>query len=634
MFTPLPMKHVELRVLSEELPRFSLILADLGLFSPDQRPIEDPAFAKVPGERFRELYHRDRNHLDKIVQQLGLGLAPGAEQLREVSEAELEALEPELGQLWTECAACEERLQTLTDQQRMVEQLDETLDDFAALNIDLGRLEQESAFLDTHVGLMPRGNLEHLRDAVGLAGFLLFPFQLGETSAHVVIIGPRSSREGTLTAVLDTAGFQALEIPPELRDEPERIRQRLAERRSSLRRDMQQERATMARRAGESRDMLQAASGTLALAEPYVRLDGAARTSGFLSVIRGWVPAREIGRMERALGRRLKYPFQVTTRNPLPEERPEVPSAMATPRALRPFRLVVGQYGIPRYGEFEPSSVFAATFVLMFGMMFGDVGHGAVIALAALTLRRKIGTLWLCVFLAGLSSAAFGFLYGSVFGYETLIDPVWISPLSDPVLMLKVALVWGVAFLVVANLLNIHNRLVEGRPAAALFDANGVMNLLFFGGLLASAYDWLSSGRFNALGGTLALAALAAMAAYQWVEIRAPFGEKILMVVIETFETVMHNVSSTLSFLRVAAFGLNHVALAIAVFTLADMMDTTGHWITLVLGNLFVLVLEGAIVTIQALRLEYYEGFSRYFSGDGREFQPLRLNGLAVRRNA
>ena len=87
----------------------------------------------------------------------------------------------------------------------------------------------------------------------------------------------------------------------------------------------------------------------------------------------------------------------------------------------------------------------------------------------------------------------------------------------------------------------------------------------------------------------------------------------------------MAYLSGTLSFLRVAAFSLNHVALAIAVLTLAQMMDKTGHWFTIVLGNLFSLGLEGAIVAIQVLRLEYYEGFSRFFRGDGREFRPLTL---------
>jgi V/A-type H+-transporting ATPase subunit I len=114
--------------------------------------------------------------------------------------------------------------------------------------------------------------------------------------------------------------------------------------------------------------------------------------------------------------------------------------------------------------------------------------------------------------------------------------------------------------------------------------------------------------------------------AYKWREVDAPLGERILVVFIETLETITGYVSNTLSFLRVAAFSLNHVALAIAVFTLAEMMDVTGHWITIVLGNIFILVLEGGIVTIQTLRLEYYEGFSRFFFGDGREFEPLKLN--------
>jgi V/A-type H+-transporting ATPase subunit I len=94
---------------------------------------------------------------------------------------------------------------------------------------------------------------------------------------------------------------------------------------------------------------------------------------------------------------------------------------------------------------------------------------------------------------------------------------------------------------------------------------------------------------------------------------------------IETLETAINLFSNTLSFMRVAAFSLNHVALALAVFTLANGLDAAGHWLTLTLGNIVIIVLEGGIVAIQALRLMYYEGFSRFFSGDGREFVPLRL---------
>ena len=91
----------------------------------------------------------------------------------------------------------------------------------------------------------------------------------------------------------------------------------------------------------------------------------------------------------------------------------------------------------------------------------------------------------------------------------------------------------------------------------------------------------------------------------------------------------MGYVSNTLSFLRVAAFSLNHAALAIAVMTLAGMLDTAGHWIAVVVGNLIILGLEGGIVLIQVLRLEYYEGFARFFGGDGRAYRPLTLASAA-----
>jgi V/A-type H+/Na+-transporting ATPase subunit I len=123
----------------------------------------------------------------------------------------------------------------------------------------------------------------------------------------------------------------------------------------------------------------------------------------------------------------------------------------------------------------------------------------------------------------------------------------------------------------------------------------------------------------------LILLSLVLLFGYSWYESDAPFGERLLTVIIETFEIVSGYLTSSLSFLRVAAFSLNHVALSLAVFTLADMMGSVGHWVMVVCGNIFVIVLEGLIVTIQTLRLEYYEGFSRYFYGDGTRFEPLRL---------
>ncbi|HMA12352.1 MAG TPA: V-type ATPase 116kDa subunit family protein, partial [Steroidobacteraceae bacterium] len=199
------------------------------------------------------------------------------------------------------------------------------------------------------------------------------------------------------------------------------------------------------------------------------------------------------------------------------------------------------------------------------------------------------------------------------------------SPLHDPVRVLTLAVAFGVGFIVFTLLANAYNRGVAGRAAEALFDSSGLAGLAFYlgaVGVLASLAGAADVARPAAM---LAGLGLAGVAAFKWVEARAGLGERILVTLIETLETAINLFSNTLSFMRVAAFSLNHVALALAVFTLANGLGATGHWLTLTLGNLVIIVLEGGIVAIQALRLMYYEGFSRFFSGDGREFVPLRL---------
>ena len=337
------------------------------------------------------------------------------------------------------------------------------------------------------------------------------------------------------------------------------------------------------------------------------------------------MPAPAVERLRQRLGECHCIPFDLSVRNPLPEERPLVPTVPVRGWLLQPFALLVNQYGIPSYGEIDPTPLFAVSFLLMFGSMFGDVGQGAVIALAAWSLRGRLGRFWPFGLLAGLSSMVFGLLYGSLFGYEHVLPALWMSPLSDPLLMLALALAWGVLFLSVACLLAIYNRLATRDWWGALLGHHGAVTLVFYLALVAGSLQLAQGEPFGQTPTLLIAVSLAALAWQSWRHLDAPVGEKILVVFIETLETIIGYVSNTLSFLRVAAFSLNHVALSIAVFTLAGMLGSFGHLVTVVLGNLFVLVLEGGIVMIQVMRLQYYEGFSRYFSGDGHLFTPLRF---------
>jgi V/A-type H+-transporting ATPase subunit I len=198
--------------------------------------------------------------------------------------------------------------------------------------------------------------------------------------------------------------------------------------------------------------------------------------------------------------------------------------------------------------------------------------------------------------------------------------------------MLSVALGWGVVFLTLGSAILITNRLLYGDPAGALFGPGGLFALILYLALLVGIVS-LTQGRGFPLAVTAVIAlTLVLLIAYQWQSSDAPYGERLLTTLIETFEIVNGYVASSLSFLRVAAFSLNHVALSLAIFTLANGLDIVGHWIVLLLGNLFVIVLEGIIVAIQTLRLEYYEGFSRYFFGDGKPFRPLRVGRAQTSR--
>ena len=197
--------------------------------------------------------------------------------------------------------------------------------------------------------------------------------------------------------------------------------------------------------------------------------------------------------------------------------------------------------------------------------------------------------------------------------------------MEDPVRALLLALIWGAAFILFTNLLAIRNLAAAGQIGDALFSGKGLAGLMFYLAACFAAYRMFAQGQFGWLESLMVATPMAAILWSQWRHASGELVERVLVVFIEGLEHIISNVSGTLSFLRVAAFSLNHIALAAAVFAIAAMMDTFGHAVTIVLGNLFIIVLEGAIVAIQCLRLEYYEGFSRFFTGKGRAFEPLEL---------
>ena len=625
MFTPLQMQRATVYLVGDEAHEAALAFGRCGVFEPDLVE-SDELISKQAGTAYREAFSHAANRLEKIHAHLGLdGAEPVQASPRLVSPAEMEALNEELQELWHSCSQREERARQIREELHAVAQLEDALDIYEPLDFDLGLLHEGFRFLDIRIGVAPLSGLDRLREAVSLIGYTMSEFSRADNSAHVLVAGLASSAE-KLERVLGAASFTELKVPADLAAHPSRVRNELIERRAALLREQRElESATesakqaYAERIGDART-------TLAMASAYARMSEMLQQRGGLARITGWIPRDRSGDLQQMLGEYLDERFVLDIRDPLPEERASVPSALRHPRFLRPFAALVRNYGVPRYGEIDPTWLFAVSFIAMFGMMFGDMGHGLVIAAGGFLARRKLSGFAPFVIAIGVSSMLFGLLYGSIFGYEELIHPLWIAPLSDPALMLKLALYWGIGFILLMLLIRIRNRLREGAVAEALLSGTGLAGAAFYVGLIYAAERWMLQGSTGSFGLVAMLAPMAVILGHQWHQLQAPLGEKIIVVFIEGFETLLGFIANTLSFLRVAAFSLNHVALAIAVFTIANMLGPTGHWLAVVLGNIFILVLEGAIVTIQVLRLEYYEGFSRFFSGDGREFRPLSID--------
>ncbi len=637
MFRPLPMQRIELSLIRDDAPQASLLLANYGNFDPEFSEATAEQLPELPGEAYRLAYAETRAHLDKILAHYEI--APPATvdaPMQPVGPQQLTEIGAWLKTVWDNCSAEQERTRQLREEYRHTAQLLRALEQFKDISINLALLQKKSALLDVRVGTLPRQNVQRFEEALRLAGYVAIHFFSSGEQEHLIIAGAGGQAQ-EIERMLEAANWRTMDIPVEFQGRPGEVRGELSKRMAQLSEQLAQEDAR--RRAEpeheELRERLLDAANVLARAAPHAELAALMRGRGNLATVSGWAPKEQLAHLRQMLAQGLGERFALHARDPRPDERARVPSAIRHHRWLRPFMQLVLNYGVPRYGEIDPTVLFAVSFVLMFGMMFGDVGHGAAIALGAILLRRRLGHYAVLGAAVGASSMFFGLLYGSVFGFEHVLDALWMSPLTDPMRMLEVALAWGIAFILLATILTIRNRIAEGRLREALLCSPGAAGLLLYLGMLSTAWSYATTREVGPLPLVALLVSIAAIFGYSWQHNRgAVLGERVLIVLMEGFESVMAYISNTLSFLRLAAFSLNHVALSIAIFTVAGMLQTAGYWVTVVLGNIFILVLEGAIVAIQTLRLEYYEGFSRFFGGDGRAFRPLTLGGrneLAIR---
>lgn len=645
MFTPAKMSEVDIFVYDEQIEAVAMAIARFGAL----HLAEDKALGQWAtggstewSGRASQYAQQERRLLDLLAQ---LDLEPQAVPIpdeldlrRDVSrcEASLSGIEERVGALREQEATLRRALERWT-------LVSHSMDRLAPLWIRLSELRQLQ-HLHLVAGTIPTENMARLEASLFRIPYSLIPVhRYGDRS--LVFAFCAQEHAPILDRALESAFLEPLALPEEysgtaqetlseLMVEEQRDRGRLDDVRADLR--------ALARQAGgDLLDMLARVRADRAVAEAIARFGH--REHVYL--IAGWTPTDRVTELRAAVesASQGRATFEENPPESFGAQR-RVPTLLRNPGVLKGVEGLVTTYGLPGYKEIDPTPLVAVTFVTMFGMMFGDVGHGMFLALVGLLMLLKIvpapgkgiDTLLLA---CGLSSSVFGALYGSLFGFEDILPHLWLQPMDDILTLLLSAIVFGVVVLHIGYGCRIATAVRQGALRAAVFDKNGLAGLALYWTLGALV---LLPVLGHSAPAVLYVAALLLIGALYLSEplTRLLTGQRPLLhgskvefgvqAFFELFETLIGYVSNTLSYVRLGAFAVAHAGLSLVVLILAQMFSGEGgpsfaSIVVIVFGNLAVIGFEGLIVAIQTLRLEYYELFGKFFSGEGVPFKPLAL---------
>jgi V/A-type H+-transporting ATPase subunit I len=596
-------------------------------------------------------YSRRRRKISEIMEEIapsspesepGKGEDIGIVDLRKI-DTDIAKIENELAPILTSRRSLTEKLSELKSFRSQVEA-------FVPAGLPVRGL-MRSSLLASEIGTIAESQIETLRTQLASVPSVVLPYKQDGKNVSILTVVLRKDRSRLVDA-LGQVGFAKTRLPEDLSSISSEIESKIAGEIEEVEDELDKVKRDL---EGKQDSVLPLLKDMLARVEAAILLldiKNYCKLTEKTCLFSGWVPRGKTDALVAALKEKTdgRAIVEVTGAEKLTDPaggEVEVPVLFKQPPFLKPFEMLVSGYGTPSYRMIDPTIFVGITFLLMFGMMFGDVGHGLVLLVAGIAMAIK-STRWrdagkLAVY-CGAASIGFGILYGSFFGLEELLPTVWMKPLENITDLFKVAIGFGIVVVSLGIILNIINSLRTHSFVENFFDKSGpLVGVVYWAGVgLVIKFMASDGGTPNpAIFYGLFIAPLALFA------VRAPilraigkrhrtwpdgFATYIMETAVEILEILMGYLANTVSFIRVAAFGLAHAGLFVAVFTLADVVSQRSgglvlSWVVLILGNLVIILLEGLVVTIQALRLEYYEFFGKFFKGLGSKYEPAEIVG-------
>jgi V/A-type H+-transporting ATPase subunit I len=487
------------------------------------------------------------------------------------------------------------------------------------------------------IGILARDNWRRLSETSLAAPILVMPLIEEEDKITAIVFYGADYRE-EVHKIFSSVHMRLIPLSPEMYsqfDDADSVRYHM----ESVNSEIESYRDMPRRYAMENRIELEKLyNGAYTLERVYslCRLRGELSD---LTLLSGWLPQDSYAKVFEIVKRKAPQTLVIAERGDILErEGQELPTLLHNLPLVRRFQEIVNLYSLPSYSELDPTFVVAMSFCLFFGFMFGDVGHGLVLMLGTWLLERKgiMGHAIASVMKVASSCAIlFGLLYGSVFGSEDIIHPLWLSPMKDVNTILPVSIGVGIACITLGICFKVQNSARKGEWGEVFFSPEGLTGLAFYWLAVAQIFMTASDSEMTLDGrifGVVMLALFLVMIFGNGIAKYFCHGETVdeggVVHIFSVFHAMLNFVSNTASFVRLAAFALNHAGLCMAVFMLARMVENAPggkiyHAIVLLIGHMVVVALEGMIVFIQTLRLEYYEFFGKFYLGGGRPFAPV-----------
>jgi len=665
------MRRMEIVLLKSEIDEALRCLSSLGCFQiiyPD-RPVSK---ATALSGSTAEVEESETQRLDGAISKLGrLGIFLGLQADRvELSEAHLpdEALFTWIDELHAFSSQTERDERSL---RRKLGELEESLREtraFAQLSMPFDDIDKLS-FVTLRMGTVDMAVLPEL-DAALEGRAVVIPT---DNKGSILALASKRGRFA-LDTELSKVGFQKMELSRNLNGVPAETLSSMEKAYSETQSSLSTLAAIKAEKAREFSSSWTAIFSSLKLGRALKRVEKRLEGTEWAFRLSGWVPAADSKRVIDALSALLGDRAAIRIFNPEDEEREDgkfekdVPVLLKQNSFVSAFRGIVLSYGTPLYGDIDPTPFVAFFFTLLFSIMFGDVGQGLIILIAGYFVTRatkgwiakwrQFGPAFLA---AGLGSMFMGLLIGSCFSDDQLLVPLerlltglLLGSPSDRFLdfmpqdsLQSMFYFFGftVAIGILINstglVINMVNLMRRGKKGAALFSKTGLSGALLFWWAMGMGLRVILGqklGFWDALGLGLPIIALffaeplaRLLDGDEEGEGKLSFIDILVGGLVAIIEAFSYYASNTMSFLRVGAFALAHGVLSFVVFTMAELVRSKApggfffQFIVFLVGNVVIIGLEGLIVTIQVIRLQYYEFFSKFFTQTGKAFEPMRF---------